>query len=136
MTHYGAVSDIGDILEAEVALTVMGYTGVSERVTFLIDTGATGEITLPQATIARLDLPLVAYGSADASVVLADGTVGVARVHTARVLWHDRLRDVEVINLGSDPLIGMGLLRGSNLSIDAAPGGLVTITELLALPRA
>ena len=136
MTHYGTVSDIGDILEAEVALTVMGYTGVSERVTFLIDTGATGEITLPQATIARLDLPLVAYGSADASVVLADGTVGVARVHTARVLWHDRLRDVEVINLGSDPLIGMGLLRGSNLSIDAAPGGLVTITELLTSPRA
>ena len=32
--------------------------------------------------------------------------------------------------MGSDPLIGMGLLRGSNLSVDAIPGGLVTITEL------
>lgn len=130
MTHYGAVSGIGDTLESEVALTVLGYGGVSERVTFLVDTGATGEMTLPQATIARLNLPLVAYGSADASVVLADGAVSAARVHTARVLWHDRLRDVEVVNLGSDPLIGMGLLRGSNLSIDAVPGGLVTVTEL------
>ena len=130
MTHYGTVSAIGDTLEAAVALTVLGYGGVSERVTFLIDTGATGEITLPQTTIARLNLPLVAYGSPDASVVLADGTVGAARVHTARVLWHDRLRDVEVVNLGSDPLIGMGILQGSNLSVDAIPGGLVIITEL------
>ena len=130
MTHYGAVSAIGDNLEAAVALTVLGYGGVSDLVTFLIDTGATGEITLPQATIARLSLPFVAYGSADASVVLADGTVSVARVHTARVFWHDRLRDVEVVNLDTDPLIGMGLLRGSNLSVDAIPGGLVTITEL------
>ena len=130
MTHYGAVSGIGDTLEAEVALTVLGYGGVSEQVTFLVDTGATGEMTLPQAAIARLNLPLVAYGSADAFVVLADGAVSAARVHTARVVWHDRLRDVEVVNLGSDPLIGMGLLRGSNLSVDAIPGGLVTITEL------
>ena len=130
MTHYGAVSGIGDNLEAAVALTVLGYGGVSELVTFLVDTGATGEITLPQATIAKLNLPLVAYGSANASVTLADGTVSLARVHTARVFWHDRLRDVEVVNLDTDPLIGMGLLRGSNLSVDAIPGGLVTITEL------
>ncbi len=136
MTHYGAVSGIGDTLEAEVALTVLGYGGVSERVTFLVDTGATGEMTLPQAAIVRLNLPLVAYGSADAFVVLADGAVSSARVHAARVVWHDRLRDVEVVNLGSDPLIGMGLLRGSNLSVDAAPGGLVTITELLTLTGA
>ena len=134
MTHYGTVSAaISDVLEAEVALTLLGYDGVSEQVTFLVDTGATGEMTLPQDTVTRLNLPLVEYGSAHASVVLADDTVGVATVHTARVVWHDRLRDVEVVGLGSAPLIGMGLLRGSNLSIDAAPGGLVTITELPAL---
>lgn len=133
MTHYGAVSAIDGVLEAEVALAVLGYDGVSEQVTFLVDTGATGEMTLPQATVARLNLPLVAYGSANASVVLADGTVSVATVHTARVVWHDRLRDVEVVSLGSDPLIGMGLIQGSNLSVDAIPGGLVTITELSSI---
>lgn len=133
MTHYGAVSAIDGVLEAEVALTVLGFDGVSERVTFLVDTGATGEMTLPQASIARFNLPLVAYGGANTSVVLADGTVSVATAHIARVVWHDQIRDVEVVSLGSDPLIGMGLLQGSNLSVDAIPGGLVTITELPAL---
>ncbi|MDE2785897.1 MAG: clan AA aspartic protease [Chloroflexota bacterium] len=136
MTHYGAVSAIDGVLEAEVAPTVLGYGGGSERVTFLVDTGATGEMTLPHGIIARLNLPLVTYGSANASVVLADGTVSVARVHTARVLWHDQVRTAEVVSFGSDPLIGMGLLRGSNLSVDAIPGGLVTITELPTLSRA
>ena len=130
MTHYGAVSALDGLLEAEVPLTVLGYGGGSEQVTFLVDTGATGEMTLPQATVSRLNLPLVAYGSANASVVLADGTVSVAGVHNARVLWHDQVRTVEVVSLGSVPLIGMGLLQGSNLSVDAIPGGLVTITEL------
>ena len=130
MTHYGAVSAFDGLLEAEVSLTVLGYGGGSEQVTFLVDTGATGEMTLPQATVSRLNLPLVAYGSANASVVLADGTVSVAGVHNARVLWHDQVRTVEVVSLGSVPLIGMGLLQGSNLSVDAIPGGLVTITEL------
>jgi len=43
MTHYGAVSALDGLLEAEVPLTVLGYGGGSEQVTFLVDTGATGE---------------------------------------------------------------------------------------------
>ena len=42
------------------------------------------------------------------------------------------LGSVEVISVDVNPLVGMRLLAGSNLSIDAEPGGAVTITELPA----
>lgn len=35
-----------------------------------------------------------------------------------------------MVDINPDPLIGMGLIQGSNLSVDAIPVGLVTITEL------
>ena len=36
--------------------------------------------------------------------------------------------------MGAEPLVGMELLRGSNLSVDAVSGGSVTITELPGQP--
>ena len=132
MTHYGKVSEFDDILEAETTLVVLSDAAATESIDFIIDTGYTGEITLPQEIIDRLNLQAVNYDEFDVgpTVVLADGTTRNVTVFVARVLWNDRLRSVEVDNLGIAPLVGMGLLRGSNLSIDAAPGGLVTITEL------
>ncbi len=52
----------------------------------------------------------------------------------ASIFWHGRLREVDVVSLETDNLIGMGLLQGSNVNIDAIPGGSVTITELSAAP--
>ena len=64
---------------------------------------------------------------------LADGTAIPLSLYYAHVVWHGQWHEVEVVDIGPDPRIGMGLLQGSNLSVDAAPGGLVTITELPAL---
>ena len=50
--------------------------------------------------------------------------------YAAYVLWHGQRRQIKVLNMEGDPLIGMELLRGSNISSDALPGGGVTITEL------
>ena len=132
MTHYGRVSEFDDILEVETTLVVQGDGDATESIDFIIDTGYTGEITLPQEIIDQLNLQAVNYDEFDVgpTVVLVDGTIRNVTVYVARVLWNDRLRSVEVDSLGIAPLVGMGLLRGSNLSIDAAPGGLVTITEL------
>ena len=132
MTHYGRVNAIDDILEAETTLLVQGDGNAIENIDFIIDTGYTGELTLPQEIIDRLNLQAASYGEADIgpTVVLADGTIRTVTVYIASILWNDRLRNVEVDSLGIAPLVGMRLLRGCNLSIDAAPGGLVTITEL------
>ena len=130
MTHYGVVGEVDGFLEANVTLTVHSDNGSTESISFVIDTGYTAEMMLPQNVIERLNLPLADYDDVDVEVTLADGSTAVSRLHIAHVAWHDRLLNVEVDNLSPDPLIGMGLLRGSNLSVDATPGGLVTITEL------
>ena len=135
MRHYGRVSVIDDILEAETTIVVQGGSEATESIDFIIDTGYTGELTLPQEIIDRLDLQAANYDESDVgpTVVLADGTIRTVTVCVASILWNDRLRNVEVDSLGVAPLIGMRLLRGSNLSVDAIPGGLVTITELSVL---
>ena len=132
MTHYGRVSAVNDFLEAVVVLSVQDDDGATEGVDFIIDTGYTGEMTLPQEIIDRLNLRTAEYDGFQTAptVILADGAILPVEVYVTGVWWHDRLRIVEVDSIGSNPLIGMTLLQGSNLSIDAIPGGLVTITEL------
>ena len=129
MTHYGSVNGDGD--ESSVRLTVQNSNGGTERIAFVIDTGATGSMVLPQEIIDRLNLPLA--DAAYVRVTQADGTTDRYSVFIAQVLWHDRLRECEVVAFGTVPLIGMGLIQGSNLSVDAIPGGLVTITELATI---
>ena len=123
-----------DVLEAVVSLSVQGDGDAIEGVDLIIDTGYTGELALPQDVIDRLDLQTAEYEDADddvaPTVILADGTIRGVSVYFATVWWHDRLRTVEVDGIGDVSLIGMGLLQGSNLNVDAIPGGLVTITEL------
>ncbi len=132
MTHYGRVNAVDDALEAVVTLSVQGENGAMEDVNFIIDSGYTGEMTLPQEIVSRLNLGAAEYDDYEAAptVMLADGAILMVEVYVTSVWWHDRLRSVEVDSIGSTPLIGMGLIRGSNLSVDAIPGGLVTITDL------
>jgi len=63
---------------------------------------------------------------------LADGAAYSGFAYTGWVRWHDSVSEIEVISVDADPLVGMKLLAGSNLSIDAEPGGTVVITELPA----
>ena len=129
--HYGVVSEFGEAIEAGVTLTVMGNGAGNEDIYFLIDTGFSGALALPIRIIARLNLP--PSDDRGAKVTLADGSTETAGVYDAQVLWHGRLREVELLNLECEPLVGMELLRGSNISVDAAPGGVVAIAELPAL---
>lgn len=120
--HYGTVSES---LEALVSLAVRNETGISEIVEFTIDTGFSGEIAMPQSVIDRLNLR---REDDDAVITLVGGTVRVVAIYTGLIEWHGRTRAVDVI--AAEPLLGMGLLSGSNISIDATPGGAVTIAEL------
>ena len=125
--QYGVVTES---LEANVMLTVSGRNGATEQIDFLIDTGFYGELALSQVTIDRLNLAL--SDRSETTLTMADGTTSTANTYSACVLWHGRRREVEVINLEADFLLGMGLLSGSNLNVDAVPGGAVVITELSA----
>ena len=100
--------------------------GTSLEVEAVIDTGFDGELTLPSRTIRRLGYPYV--GSAGGT--LADGSEVQFDYHQGRVLWHGAVRPIAVIAAEGQPLIGMALRRGSRLSVEALPGGEVTVSEL------
>ena len=121
--HYGVVADGS---EPTLVLTTLSADGEAVYVDFAIDTGFTDEITLPPDIIDQLGLPF----NRDVQLFMADGTVYVGTVHTGWVMWHDRVREIDLVSVDANPLVGMRLLAGSNLSIDAEPGGAVTITEL------
>lgn len=103
-----------------------GWEEVSLEVEAVIDTGFDGELTLPSGTIRRLGYPYA--GSAGG--ILADGSEVQFEYHEGRVLWHGVVRPIAVIAAEGQPSIGMALLRSSHLSVEAVPGGEVTVSEL------
>ena len=125
MTHYGVVHDA--ILPV-LTLFVSGENGSATEIDFAVDTGFTEAMTLPPDIIDELNLQF----NKEIALILADGAEYSGVVYTGWVQWHDRVREIEVISVDADPLIGMRLLAGSNLSIDAKPGGAVTVSELPA----
>lgn len=80
-----------------------------------IDTAFTGELVLPQQTVASLGLPL---GPA-VMARLADGSDLQLDTHTCLIEWFDEWKRIEVVaNQGQYPLLGVGLLLDHDLHID------------------
>ena len=121
--HHGIVNEY---FEATVSLNVLGAGGANLVVDFVIDTGCTEEMILPPGIIDRLHRTR----SSDMVLTVADGTTDAYARYRVSVEWHSQPREAIAIRMGTEPLVGMRLLRGSNLSVDADPGGRVTITEL------
>ena len=118
---------VADGTEAVLPLRVIdpGLGGRQAEILAVIDTGFTGHLTLSVELARSLALPEL--GSEE--MVLADGSTEVASVHRATVEWHGRSRTLPALAVGDDPLIGMALLAGSRLEMDAVPGGEVVIEE-------
>ena len=87
-------------------------------------------VTLPTAVIGRLDLP----SAGGRTFELANGEPFDFDVYDGWVLWHGRRSRVVVLQAESTPLLGMELLWGSRLTVDALAGGTVEIEELGAPP--
>lgn len=111
-------------LEAIVRLRIQGPTGSVADVDAVIDTGFTSSLTLPPAVAAALGLARQSGGSA----VLADGSVRPFDVYAAEVDWDGRWRPVLAWVVGAETLLGVRLLAGHQLRIEAIPGGVVEIT--------
>src|SRR5215211_7071894 len=88
--------------EAIVSLRVRGSAGVELVVDAVIDTGSTGLLTLPPATVAALGLTF----RAPKQVILADGSLRFVNTFDAEVDWDGAWRTVLVTEVDGDPLIG------------------------------
>ena len=51
-------------------------------------------------------------------------------MYEASVLWDGKLRRVLIQAVDTTPLVGMGMLQGYELRIEAVDGGSVVITKL------
>ncbi len=124
----GSVAEDGSepLLPLGLLASMENATGSEEEVEAVIDTGFDGELTLPSGTIRRLGYPYA--GSAGGT--LADGNEVQFDYHEGRVLWHGTARPVAVIAAEGQPLVGMALLRGSRLTMEAVPGGGVLIQDM------
>ncbi len=111
--------------EATLSVVVRSID-IMQNVNAVIDTGFSGLLTLPSSIITALDLT---WKGRDVAT-LGDGTSCIFEVYIASVIWDGAYRTIDINESETVPLIGMGLLRGYDLRIQAIEGGLVTIEAL------
>ena len=92
----------------------------------VIDTGFSGFLSLPSAIIVALNLPW----SASDIATLGDGSETLFDLYTATVIWDGQYREIYVAESETEPLLGMSLLYGYRLQLDAIEGGGVKIEAL------
>jgi clan AA aspartic protease len=113
-------------LQAIIRLTVRGPEGQEREVEAVIDTGFDGTLTLPPGLIAALGLAWHRRGRA----LLADGSESLFDIYEATVVWDGEPRRIAVDEADIDPLVGMSLLYGYELIVQAVESGSVIIQPL------
>jgi len=112
--------------EVVLRIQVRGPGKRRQTVNAVLDTGYTGSLSLPPATIRSLAMRL--FGKRRAQ--LADGRIVTFDVYAGMVIWNGHAVAVEIDESPCDPLLGMKLLEGCELNIRVKPNGAVSIRPL------
>lgn len=118
--------EVTDEREAILHLVLLDQRGKALNAEAVIDTGYTGALTLPPDLIAKLRLPL----TGKAVGVLADGSEIRCGIYEGTVRWGGQPLQITIDAVDSGPLLGMGLLYGSELTIEVIEGGSVLVRDL------
>ncbi len=111
---------------AYVKLVIFGADDREHEIEAVVDTGFTGVLTLPPGIVTAMALPYLGPQPA----TLANGGWVMTSLHEVRLLWNDEERDLEVMAMEGEPLVGMTLLDGCEIRIQVTDGGSVTIEPL------
>ncbi len=112
--------------QALIAVDIIDGEGRPRSVEVVLDTGFTGYLTLPSESISQLGLAPAGQRTFE----LANGELFDFQVYLGSVSWHGRPNDVLVLQSDSDPLLGMALLWGSRVTMDALNDGDLAIEDL------
>ncbi|MBW4579226.1 MAG: clan AA aspartic protease [Tildeniella nuda ZEHNDER 1965/U140] len=115
--------------EATIRLVVGNANSQRQVIDAVIDTGFTGFLTLPLPILNSLNLQ--AYRREAGT--LGDGSTCIFDVYRGVVLWDGEVRRIDINESETEPLVGMSLLYGYRVQLDAIEGGTVIIQSLSSL---
>jgi len=91
----------------------------------IVDTGFNGWLSLPPDLITQLNLRWKRRGRA----MLGDGSECIFNIYEAVVIWDGTLLTIPVDEADSEPLVGMSLMEGYQLTIQVSEGGQVELCK-------
>lgn len=112
--------------EATLRLVVGNENKKRQVINAVIDTGFTGFLTLPLSTINSLGLELYSRETG----TLGDGSTRIFDVYSGLIIWDGEYRQIDVNAAETDPLVGMSMIYGYRMQLDAVEGGAVTLRSL------
>jgi clan AA aspartic protease len=115
--------------EATIRLVVGNVDSRKQMIDAVIDTGFTGFLTLSLSVLTSLNLQ--AYRREAGT--LGDGSTCIFDVYRGLIIWDGESRPIDINASETAPLVGMSLLYGYRMQLDAVEGGMVTIQSLSSL---
>jgi clan AA aspartic protease len=115
--------------EAIISPLICDSEGKIYRQDAIVDTGFNGWLSLPPDLIDRLNLKWKRRGRA----ILGDGSECVFNVYEAVVVWDGDYLTVPIDEADSEPLVGMSLMEGYQLTVQVFEEGIVEIRKVSAV---
>jgi clan AA aspartic protease len=112
--------------EPIIPLSVFGSDGKIYSQDAIVDTGFNGWLSLPTELIAQLNLKWKRRGRA----ILRDGSECVFNVYEAVLVWDGELLKIPIDEADSEPLVGMSLMEGYQLTVQVFKNGLVELSKV------
>jgi clan AA aspartic protease len=112
--------------EPIIPLSICGSDGNVYTQEAIVDTGFNGWLSLPPDLIAELNLKWKRRGRA----ILGDGTECVFDVYEAVLVWDENMLTIPIDEADSEPLVGMSLMEGYQLTVQVFEGGLVELVKV------
>lgn len=112
-----------------IAVVLIDGDGRHRGIEARLDTGFSGDLTLPQTSIAQLGFPAATRSG---HYTIGSGAMATFTAYEGRMQWRNDVRSTVVLESEILPVVGVGLLWENNLSVDFGIGGDVEIRGLPA----
>ena len=117
------LGNVNALKQAVISLELHGPHGQIETVDTVIDTGYNGDLTVTPDIASRLQFPFRETRTYE----LGSGELLDFPIHNATVIWDGQTQIIATVVTDGGILVGVSLLTGYTLFIDAIDGGEVRI---------